>query len=80
MNRMMQLVPVMSKEQYEVQSLDTMVNVVNATQQHKVEVKARMERRRRQKIKRIVNMVLDLAVLVTSLLGVATIIAFLMTM
>ena len=80
MNRMMQLVPVMSKEQYEMQSLDTMVNVVNATQQHKVEVKARMERRRRQKIKRIVNMVLDLAVLVTSLLGVATIIAFLMTM
>lgn len=80
MNRMMQLVPVMSKEQYEVQSLDTMVNVVNATQQHKVEVKARMKRRRRQKIKRIVNMVLDLAVLVTSLLGVATIIAFLMTM
>ena len=80
MNRMMQLVPVMSKEQYEVQSLDTMVNVVNATQQHKIEVKARMKRRRRQKIKRIVNMVLDLAVLVTSLLGVATIIAFLMTM
>lgn len=80
MNRMMQLVPVMSKEQYEVQSLDTMVNVVNATQQHKEEVKARMERRRRQKIQKTVNLVLDLAVLGTSLLGVATIIAFLMTM
>ena len=31
MNRTMQLVPVMTKEQYEAQSLDTMVNVVNAT-------------------------------------------------
>lgn len=80
MNRMMQLVPVMSKEQYEVQSLDTMVNVVNATQQHKAEVKARMKRRRRQKIQKTVNLALDLAVLGTSLLGVATIIAFLMTM
>ena len=80
MNRMMQIVPVMSKEQYEVQSLDTMVNVVNATQQHKVEVKARMKRRRRQRIQKIVNMVLDLAVLGTSLIGLATIIAFLMTM
>ena len=80
MNRMMQLVPVMSKEQYEVQSLDTMVNVVNATQQHKAEVKTRMKRRRRQKIQKTVNLVLDLAVLGTSLLGVATIIAFLMTM
>lgn len=80
MNRMMQLVPVMNKEQYEVQSLDTMVNVVNATQQHKAEVKARMDRLRRQKIQKTVNLVLDLAVLGTSLLGVATIIAFLMTM
>lgn len=80
MNRMMQLVPVMSKEQYEVQSLDTMVNVVNATQQHKAEVKARMERRRKQKIQKTVNMVVDIALIGTSLIGIATIIAFLMTM
>ena len=77
---MMQLVLVMTKEQYETQSLDTMVHVVNATQQHKAEIKAKNVRRRKQKIQRMVNMVVDMALLGTSPIGLATIIAFLMTM
>lgn len=77
----LQMVPV-SKEYDPNDSMDTMVFIVNNRQRQNAERKAKEIERKRCRHRRIArctaNMVINIIIAVTSLLGTATIIAYLM--
>ncbi len=81
MKNITELIPVRScKKVHDTDDFDAMVRIVNRHQNEMKEQKERTRRRRKELLFRYVGMALDAAIFAFSIIGLATVIAFIFMM